>query len=131
MGLERFNERERYTKAFPTFRYWLEGEVPIAGALFRELTIDVYRKNSLARGGFKVGSTVVDLKRIASPVLNVVADFDVVVDPRSCLPLIELVGSADATNLGFPTGHLGVALSEEAHATLWPQIGQWLKEHDN
>jgi polyhydroxyalkanoate synthase len=131
MGIERLNEPERYTKTFPTFRSWLEGEVPIAGALFRELTTDVYRKNSLAHGGFKVGSKVVDLKRIASPVLNVVADFDVVVDPRSCLPLIELVSSTDGTNLRFPTGHLGIALSEEAHTTLWPQIGQWLKEHDN
>src|SRR6266446_6651777 len=128
---QRFNERERYAKAFPAFRYWLESEVPIAGALFRELTTEIYKKNSLANGRFKVGSKVVDLKRIASPVLNVVADSDVVVDPSSSLPLIKLVGSADATNLRFPTGHLGVALSEEAHTTLWPEIGQWLKEHDN
>jgi len=123
MGLERFNEPERYTKAFPTFRSWLESEVPIAGALFRELTTDVYRKNSLAHGGFKVGSKVVDLKRIASSVLDVIADFDVVVDPRSSLPLIELVCSADGTNLRFPTGHLGIALSEEAYDTVaanWP-----------
>jgi polyhydroxyalkanoate synthase len=131
LELERFNERERYTKVFPTFRYWLESEVPIAGALFRELITDVYRKNSLARGVFKVGSKVMDLKRITSPVLNVVADFDVVVDPRSSVPLIELIGSADATNLRFPTGHLGIALGEEAHTTLWPQIGQWLRAHDN
>jgi poly(3-hydroxyalkanoate) synthetase len=75
VGLDRFNERERYAKTFPRFRYWLASEVPIACALFRELTLDIFRKNSLARGCFKVGSTVADLKRITSPVLNVVADF--------------------------------------------------------
>jgi polyhydroxyalkanoate synthase subunit PhaC len=131
MGLEQFNERDRYARAYPAFRSWLDSEVPIAGALFRELTIEVFRKNSLARGNFKIGDKVVDLKGITSPVLNVVADFDIIVDPSSCVPLIEMVGSADRSNLCFPTGHLGIALSDEAHATLWPQIGRWLGEHDN
>ena len=130
MGLERFNERNQYARV-PAFRQWLDTDVPIAGALFRELVIDIFRKNSLACSGLKVGSEVVDLKRIRCPVLNVVADLDIIVDPRSCLPLTELVGSGDKINLRFPTGHLGVALGQEAHAMLWPQIGEWLKERDS
>lgn len=130
MGLERFNEREQYARV-PAFRQWLDTDVPIAGALFRQLVIDIFRKNLLACGGLKVGSEVVDLKRIRCPVLNVVADLDIIVDPRSCLPLTELVGSGDKSNLRFPTGHLGVALGQEAHAMLWPQIGEWLKERDS
>jgi hypothetical protein len=30
----------------------------------------------------------------------------------------------------FPTGHLGVAVDDRAHAELWPQIAAWLGIHD-
>jgi polyhydroxyalkanoate synthase len=131
MGLERFSESEQYAKALPAFRRWLESEVPMAGALFRELVIDVFKKNLLVRGGLTVDDRVVDLREITCRLLNVVAESDVIVPRRASLPLSELVGSVDKSNVLFPTGHLGVALSEEAHKELWPQIGQWLMQAEN
>jgi polyhydroxyalkanoate synthase len=131
MGLERFSEGEQYAKTPPAFGRWLESEVPIAGALFRELVIGVFKKNLLVRGGLTVWGKVVDLKQITCPLCNVVAESDVIVPRGASLPLSDLVGSVDKSNVLFPTGHLGVALSEEAHKELWPQIGQWLMQHDN
>ena len=55
---------------------------------------------------------------------------DEVVHPKSSLPLIELVGSSDARNFVFPTGHIGAAVSAAAQKKLWPQVGAWLKERD-
>jgi poly[(R)-3-hydroxyalkanoate] polymerase subunit PhaC len=131
MGPEQCDELGRYASTFPAFRQWLERDVPIAGTLFQELTSDIFRKNLLARGGFKVGSTVVDLKHIGSPLLNVVGQFDVIVHPHSSLPLADLAGGTDKNNLLFPSGHLGVVLGAEVHRKLWPRIGSWLKAHDN
>ncbi len=130
-GLCQESERDRYAKLSPAFRDWLASDVPLAGRLLRELVVDVFKKNLLARGQMTVGSEVVNLGHIAASLLNVVAAADVIVHPKSSLPLVDLVGSADKTNLVFPTGHTGVAVSTEAHAKLWPQIGNWLAQRDN
>jgi poly(3-hydroxyalkanoate) synthetase len=45
--------------------------------------------------------------------------------------LIDLIGSQDAQNLVFPTGHIGAAVSAVAHKKLWPQVGTWLKDRDS
>jgi poly(3-hydroxyalkanoate) synthetase len=76
-----------------------------------------------------VGYKLVNLKSIGCPLLNVVAEFDAIVYPRSSLPLIDFVAGEDKSNLKFPTGHLGIAVSSEAHAKLWHEIASWLKKN--
>ena len=131
LGLCQESERDRYAKQSPAFRNWLASDVPLAGRLFRELVVDVFKKNLLVRGQMTVGGKVVNLGHIDASLLNVVAAADVIVHPKSSLPLMDLVGSADKANLIFPTGHIGVAVSTEAHARLWPQISNWLAQRDN
>ena len=130
LGLCQESERDRYAKLSPAFRDWLGSDVPLAGRLFRELVIDVFKKNLLARGQMTLGGKVVNLGHIEASLLNVVAAADVIVHPKSSLPLVDLVGSSDKANLVFPTGHIGVAVSPEAHAKLWPQISNWLAQRD-
>src|SRR5262245_5200010 len=102
---------------------------PLAGLIFREVTQDIFQQNLLRQNRLRVGTEVVDLQRITCPVLNVVGEYDDVVHPKSSLPLVTLVGSNDARNLIFPTGHVGAVVSAAAHKKLWPQVGQWLREH--
>ena len=90
----------------------------------------MFKKNLLVRGQMTVGGKVVNLGHIDASLLNVVAAADVIVHPKSSLPLIDLVGSVDKTNLVFPTGHIGIAASAEAHSKLWPQINSWLAQRD-
>ena len=129
-GLNPESERDRYARRSPAFRRWLESEVPVAGRLVRELAIDIFKQNRLMHGRLTVGGESVDLSRITAPLLNVVASQDVLVDPKSSLPLLDLVASDDKTNLLFPTGHLGAVMSDQAHARLWPEIGAWLSQRD-
>jgi polyhydroxyalkanoate synthase subunit PhaC len=130
LGLCPESERDHYARLYPAFRRWLDSEVPIAGRLFRELTVDIFKKNLLYRGEMRVGKEIVDLKRVSAALLNVVASQDVLVDPNSSLPLIDMVTSTDKTTLVFPTGHVGAAVSPEAHAELWPKIAWWLRQRD-
>jgi poly(3-hydroxyalkanoate) synthetase len=60
----------------------------------------------------------------------VIGQHDDVVHPKSSLPFVDLVGSEDATNLVFPTGHIGAAVSTGAQKKLWPQVCTWLRERD-
>ena len=129
VGLYRNNEKEGYAEMFTLFERWMNSDVPLAGRIFREVTRDVFQQNLLAQNRLRVGGEVVDLRRITCPVLNVVGEYDDVVHPKSSLPLVTLVGSGDAQNLLFPAGHVGAVVSAAAHKKLWPQVGQWLRQH--
>ena len=130
VGLYRNKNREGYAEMFDLFEKWMNSDVPLAGQIFREMTEDISRRNLLVNGGFRVGGQAVNLQDITCPVLNVIGEHDDVVHPKSSLPLIELIGSQDARNLVFPTGHIGAAVSTAAQKKLWPQVGAWLRERD-
>jgi polyhydroxyalkanoate synthase len=130
VGLYRNKEREGYAEMFERFERWMNSDVPLAGQLFREVSTNVFQQNQLAQGRLRTGGRVVNLKQITCPVLNVIGEHDDVVHPKSSLPLLDFIGSRDAQNLVFPTGHIGVVVSSGAHKKLWPQVGRWLKEHE-
>lgn len=131
VGLYRNSEREGFAESFELFERWMNSDVALAGRIFKETTGGIFRRNQLARGEFEVGGRKAAPARIECPVLNVVAEFDDVVHPRSSLPIAESVGSRDSRNLTFATGHVGAMVSGGAHKALWPQIGAWLEEHSN
>jgi len=130
VGLYRNKENKGYSEMFDLFERWMNNDVPLAGQIFRELTNEVSKKNSLAQSQFVVGGRKVELKNITCPVLNVVAQWDDVVAPQSSLPFINLISSHDKANLVFPAGHVGAAVSSAAQKKLWPQVAAWLAGHD-
>jgi len=129
MALYRNQDKEGYAEMFVLFERWMNSDVPLAGRIFREVTQDIFQQNLLRHNRFRVEGETVDLQRITCPVLSVIGEYDDVVHPKSSLPLVTLVGSNDAHNLLFPTGHVGAVVSTAAHKKLWPQVGQWLREH--
>lgn len=130
VGLYRNAERDGYAEMFDLFERWMSSDVPLAGQIFREITGDIFKRNLLAKGEFKVGGRPVDLREITCPLLNIVAELDDVVHPNSSLPLPDKVGSADRRNLTFPTGHIGAVVSAGAIKKMWPQVGEWLADRD-
>jgi len=130
VGLYRNAERDGYADMFDLFERWMSSDVPLAGKIFREMTGDIFKRNLLAKGEMKIAGRPVDLQNINCPLLNVVADLDDVVHPRSSLGLPEKVGSTDKRNLTFPVGHLGAVVSAGAIKKLWPEVGGWLADRD-
>jgi polyhydroxyalkanoate synthase subunit PhaC len=122
--------RQGYAEMFDLFEHWMRSDMPLAGQVYREMHSLIFKRNALKKGDLKVGDELVHLNRITCPLLNVVAEHDDVVHPRSSLGLLEHVGSEDKFNLSFPTGHIGAVVSAGAIAKLWPQAGQWLAERD-
>ncbi len=130
VGLYRNKESAGYSEMFELFERWMNNDVPLAGQIFRELVSDLAKKNSLQQSQFVTGGRKVELKNITCPVLNVVADRDDVVAPRSSLPFIDAIPSHDKATLTFPTGHVGAIVSGAAQKRLWPQVTAWLGDHD-
>jgi polyhydroxyalkanoate synthase len=128
VGLHRNAEREGYAETFELFERWMNSDVALAGRIFKETMTGIFRRNQLARGEFAVGGRTVELGQITCPFLNLVAEFDDVVHPRSSLPLIEHVASQDRHNLTVSTGHVGAMVSSVAHKKFWPQVAAWLAE---
>ncbi len=126
VDLYRNRDGDGYTEMFRLFERWMDSDVPMTGTIFREVTEQFFRHNLLMRSEFRVGGARVDLKRITCPVLNVMGELDDVVPPRSSMALGAAVASRDWSDLTYPAGHVGTAVSAGAQRKLWPHVGQWL-----
>ncbi len=131
VGLYRGKDNKDYVRMFDLFEKWMNSDVPMAGQIFREMTEELNQKNALVKNEFQIRGQTVNLQDITCPALNVIGQHDDVVHPKSSLPFVNLVGSEDATNLVFPTGHIGAAVSTGAQKKLWPQVCSWLRERDD
>jgi polyhydroxyalkanoate synthase len=130
VDLYRNREGEGYTDMFRLFERWMDSDVPLTGAIFHEVTEQLFGRNLLMRSEFRVGGARVDLKSIRCPLLNVMGEYDDVVPPRSSIALGEAVASRECSNLNYPAGHVGTAVSGGAQRKLWPQVAQWLASHN-
>jgi len=108
---------------------WLYDSVPIIGKTFEQIIDDIYKKNLLIQNKMILGDTLVDLKNITMPVLNIVGTNDDLVSADSSRTITDVVASTDKQTIEFPTGHVGLCISKTAHKKLWPEVGKWLKEH--
>jgi polyhydroxyalkanoate synthase len=64
------------------------------------------------------------------PVLNIFAQDDHIIPPRSSQALRQHVGTKDYTELPLPGGHVGVFVSGKSQGILGAGIVKWLKARD-
>ncbi|VVC05305.1 Poly(3-hydroxyalkanoate) polymerase subunit PhaC [uncultured archaeon] len=107
---------------------WLYDSTPIIGEVYREIVDQIYRQNLLIKNKMKVGSDIINLKNITIPVLNIVGTTDDLVPPSSSKSIMNAIGSTDKKLIEFPTGHVGLCISQIAHKNLWPEVASWLAQ---
>jgi polyhydroxyalkanoate synthase subunit PhaC len=130
VDLYRNRQGAEYTEMFRLFERWMDSDVPMTGAIFREVADQLFRRNLLIRSEFRVGDTYVDLKNITCPLLNVIGEYDDVVPPRSSFAIEAVTASRDLGKLQYPAGHVGTAVSGSAQRKLWPHVVEWLGSHN-
>jgi polyhydroxyalkanoate synthase subunit PhaC len=108
---------------------WARDQVPLPGAVFRQIVERLVRDNSLADGTVALGKREVSLGDITCPFLNVYCTRDELVPPRSAVPLTGLVGSEDVTELCLESGHVGLVAGRQAAKVARPQIADWIRAH--
>ena len=136
---ERPHNLESIIEFFAT-ETWLYDSPPVIGEIYREFVEYCYKQNLLVQNKMKIKDntnkdnndnvTVINLKNITIPFLNVVAQKDDLVAPESSKALnVALTESHDKKLMEFNSGHVGLMIGKQAHRELWPKVGQWIGTH--
>lgn len=120
-------EDERSLMNFMRMEKWIFDSPDQAGEAFRQFNKQMYIENRFIKGTVEVGNQTVSLADIKNPVLNIFAEQDHLVPPKSTLALGEYIGSEDYTVKSFPVGHIGMYVSGKVQKSLPPEIAEWLK----
>jgi len=107
---------------------WLADRPDHPGEAGKQWLKDLYQANQLAKGEFRLNGKLVDLKKVTMPVLNIFAQEDHIIPPRSSQALGKLVGTKDYTELPLPGGHVGVFVSGKSQGIVGKNIYGWLKQ---
>ena len=112
---------------FMRMEKWIFDSPDQAGEAWRQFMKDFYQDNKLIKGEVEIGDKRIDLSNIHMPVLNLYAEQDHLVPPRSSLALKQYIDSDDYSVRSFPTGHIGMYVSGKVQRDLPPTIVEWLE----
>ena len=129
LGLFDVMDDEKKLLNFLRMEKWLADRPDHPGEAAKQWLKDLYQDNKLVQGKFEVNGKVVDLKKITMPVLNIFAQEDHIIPPKSSQALGPRIGTKDYTELPLPGGHVGVFVSGKSQGILGKTIFDWLKAH--
>jgi polyhydroxyalkanoate synthase len=124
---EHMDDPKSVESAFALER-WLNDNIPVAGATFRQFVEDLYRRNRLVRGEVVLDGRRVDLSRITCPLLLLTAGNDHLVAPESTERIRPYVGSREVASMSSGAGHVGLVVGAKAHHKFWPEVTRWVAE---
>lgn len=119
-------ENPKAVEAWQAMNTWVTDNIPMAGAAYRQLIVELYRKNALMQGKLRIRNRLVNLARIEANLLTVIAEGDHITPPCQSEAILKKVSSVDKQVYRVPGGHIGIMAGSAAHKTTWPHIEQWL-----
>ncbi|GAC1518387.1 MAG: alpha/beta fold hydrolase [Herpetosiphon sp.] len=118
----------RIVESWHAMNTWVGDNIPIAGAAYRQLIVDLYRGNKLFKGEMMLRGERVDLGQLRANVLNLIAEADHITPPCQSETVMPLFGSQDKHVIRVAGGHIGMMAGSGALKKTWPQIDRWLSE---
>lgn len=109
---------------------WLADRPHHAGEAAKEWLKDMYQENKLITNQWELGGRKVDLQQVTMPVLNIYAESDTIIPPRTSRALDGKLGTTDYTELGLPGGHIGMFVSSRSQGIVGSGIADWLSTRD-
>ncbi len=118
------DDRE-FVENFLRMERWTSDGIPMAGPTYAEFVTNLYQRNLLAKGGWKLGGKELRLSAITMPVATIVGLKDNLVPPEMTSRVLEYIGSKDRSHFELPTGHIGLSVSRSSQEHLWPRVADW------
>jgi polyhydroxyalkanoate synthase len=120
---------DEFLDGFLALETWGNDNVSFPGEAYKRYVEELYRKDALLGGSFRLSGRRVSLSSIEVPVLAVTFEHDNIVPPKSAAVLLEKV-SGPTERIHLPGGHVGAMVSRSAAATLWPKLSGWWAAQD-
>jgi polyhydroxyalkanoate synthase len=128
LGLLDVMDDDKKLLNFLRMEKWLADRPDHPGEAAKQWLKDLYQENKLVKNEFELGGRRIDLRHIRMPVLNVFAQDDHIIPPRSSQALRNRIGTDDYTEIPLPGGHVGVFVSGKSQGILGTGIVKWLRE---
>jgi polyhydroxyalkanoate synthase len=119
-------ENPQVVESWRAMNTWVTDNIPLAGATFRQLIVDLYRNDRLMRGEWVIRGQRVDLRQIRANLLTVIATGDHITPPCQSEAILSRVSSKDKEVFRVPGGHIGIMAGSGANKLTWPHIDGWL-----
>lgn len=116
----------RAVEGWHAMNTWVTDTIPMAGGAYRQLIVELYRKNALIMNQLVVRNRVVNLAAIQANLLTVIAGADHITPPCQSETILGKVSSRDKEAYHIPGGHIGIMAGSSAQRTTWPHIAAWL-----
>jgi len=113
-------------EAWHAMNTWVTDNIPMAGATFRQLVVDLYRNDRLMKGEWMLRGERVDVGKIRANLLTVIAETDHITPPCQSRSIMGRVSSKDKELFSIPGGHIGIMAGSGAAKVTWPHIEGWL-----
>ncbi|MDF0529675.1 alpha/beta fold hydrolase [Tsukamurella sp. 8F] len=117
-----------YVAAYQAMQGWGTDHIPLPGAVARQLVGMLYRDDAMMSDRLVIGGDRVHLNDITVPFLSVLGKKDHIVPEAAAAPVLDLVGSADKTDLRLAGGHVGLVVGRTAAKTTIPTIIEFLEK---
>jgi polyhydroxyalkanoate synthase len=121
---------EEYIESHQAMARWAGEHVPFPGAAFRQVADQWLRRNGFMTSALRLAGEPVDLRRVRSPTLSILALRDDLVPPEAARPIGELIGADEFELLELDAGHAGLTTSRAAAKTTMPVIQRWMTDHN-
>ena len=118
----------RFVESFVAMETWVNDNIPVAGETFREYVKNLYQRNQLVKGEFRLNDIPVKLDRITCPLLLLTARDDHLVAPSSTEGITPHVKTTDIKSMMIKAGHIGLAVSSKAQKEFWPAATRWIAD---
>lgn len=125
LRLAEHSDDEEYVARFLRRLRWGVDSVDVAGGLYEQFLVDLYRDDRLQDGRLTVAGQTVDVGELTMPVLSVIGTRDRFIPAAASLPFLEAIPATDTTVIEFPVDHVGLSIDERAHEELWPRVCEW------
>lgn len=120
---------KKKTAQFLQVEKWLYDAPDQPGIAFAEFVNEFYKHNKLIKGEYTIQGTKIDLSTLNMPILNVMAQEDEIIPIHSSLPLKNYVDQKNYTEKIYPSGHIGIYISEKVGKNMSSDIAEWLQLH--
>lgn len=119
------------TARFLQVEKWLYDAPDQTGTSFSELIKEFYQANKLIKGELVLNGRHVALQNVTVPLLNVMAREDEIVPMSASRGLKKYVSSVYYAQKVFPSGHIGIYISDKVGQRIPKAIASWLRSEVN